>query len=1270
MSASSFPEWKQLLLDKKKREEEERERRGKEEEEKLASMPAWKRGIIQRRKAKQESLGDKDREKETEACLLSAEVRSLSDGQSDTDSSAAVHLGSEPSLSPDQGQWLDSDTTQPSQVSVRMNPFICTQSAWRKDRDPENAADTGHTERQTEPEVEGENVWEGEKQDKLNPRGHDGESRKGRNVEGKIDMFRDMSGGRVRDRDRHRESDRSQGRGSRIYMNEGRINDRFGIKEREFLKIEKDHEMKDPEPCSPLLAPLVPCQTIRANNIIIIEQDRKVSDERWKRWRGAEEDRAEEDKQEKRGVKMDLREILAGGGSVTEIRASEVLIIKPPASLAGCGGGNGREEAEKKFTMDGGLSRKVKERPWGQVTVIKGDRRDVVADRGGRVSQLLSKFGERPKPPSRSKSSDNFLKVSIRNQLGNGDNHKRKHMLLKCVPKRSFSFSDRLLCVKDNGVDERKTRERIHSDTSAEGKVTKATVRFDCAQLPNRGRCGDAGNNSRLEPVDQRAVEKASDEDGDKGFTAVSVKNTEGIAFARRVPIRQERKARDGKGPTEDGQKTLELDDVWRDEQLESETSDETTQENHIMASVDSTALYKHKSASKECSGPQESYQNPSELSQHTQDLISKIESIGVTAGEHSYMEASDVTKESQQDAQISSDDSEICSHGSRDSAPVGIVSSPLEIQIPRTVFYVAEELSETKPVNGQRDESWEVGEAVQRRDSWRIGKPLSRIESLREKIRQKALERLRRGDVSDGEDVTAVQAVEDTCEEDDTEKESAGPMGKKLVEAEREQEGLAAQTSAAAFDVTQEVAVLKTCPQLPVSGPFAQAAEGEEEVTCGYTLAEVISDCSQLSDDEDDLPEHVEKQLSVCRRESNDSEGEEKEVEEEEDLSEAEEEEDREHTSHISPSQSLCPSPPHPDSISDMSWIYNLETVCSRSGLSVRDRSGDASSVHLIKVRPLVSLTHQETRSKHGDNTVRSDDEVRGVQQQIEQFHLREQEVKSTNSACIQPKTQFREDETKSPQGPSWQQVKSPDVKIQQKDPQKPERSCRFSSERVYSPTCLLKEAQATQSRTVSPTSPENSLKSTPTSSPLLLSPAASPSVSPSPSPSPTLFTLRSASGGQVRRGATITITPKKATGSGAEASPTKAQTAPGTAEPEKKKHPTVEEIEVIGGYQSLDKSCLVKKRGRRKKVKVCFDKVKLEQVCEYPSETSMLACTPHPPDLGVDERPQGEGEQEEEVEEAQAAIACNTSKSAGITTGRGFRVGQCHPLLKKHNV
>uniref|UniRef100_A0A671XD70 Phostensin/Taperin PP1-binding domain-containing protein n=1 Tax=Sparus aurata TaxID=8175 RepID=A0A671XD70_SPAAU len=202
MSVSSLPEWKQLLLERKRREEEERERREKQEEEKFASMPAWKRGIIQRRKA------------------------------------------NELSLSPDPGLWLDAE--QVSQVSVETivpvheNPFIRTQSSWKKGRDAEVA---------NEPEVK-----EREKE-KSSPRGQDGEAGRGRDIELKIERFRDLSEGQEKEKSR----DRSQGR-ERETSREGWEKDKSQWKdsvkdagrERDFLKVKKDDEENETEIGKPL----------------------------------------------------------------------------------------------------------------------------------------------------------------------------------------------------------------------------------------------------------------------------------------------------------------------------------------------------------------------------------------------------------------------------------------------------------------------------------------------------------------------------------------------------------------------------------------------------------------------------------------------------------------------------------------------------------------------------------------------------------------------------------------------------------------------------------------------------------------------------------------------------------------------------------------------------------------------------------------------------------------------------------------------------------
>ncbi|KFV77872.1 Taperin, partial [Struthio camelus australis] len=54
------------------------------------------------------------------------------------------------------------------------------------------------------------------------------------------------------------------------------------------------------------------------------------------------------------------------------------------------------------------------------------------------------------------------------------------------------------------------------------------------------------------------------------------------------------------------------------------------------------------------------------------------------------------------------------------------------------------------------------------------------------------------------------------------------------------------------------------------------------------------------------------------------------------------------------------------------------------------------------------------------------------------------------------------------------------------------------------------------------------------------------------------------------------------------------------------KKRYPTVNEIEVIGGYLSLERSCM-SKTGRRKKMKISFNETSLQTMFEYPSESSL---------------------------------------------------------------
>ncbi|KAM6244024.1 taperin isoform 2-T2 [Porphyrio hochstetteri] len=70
------------------------------------------------------------------------------------------------------------------------------------------------------------------------------------------------------------------------------------------------------------------------------------------------------------------------------------------------------------------------------------------------------------------------------------------------------------------------------------------------------------------------------------------------------------------------------------------------------------------------------------------------------------------------------------------------------------------------------------------------------------------------------------------------------------------------------------------------------------------------------------------------------------------------------------------------------------------------------------------------------------------------------------------------------------------------------------------------------------------------------------------------------------------------------------------------KKRYPTVNEIEVIGGYLSLERSCMSKTGSRRKKMKISFNETSLQTMFEYPSESSLV-----------------EEEEEEEEEEGHAS-------------------------------
>ncbi|MFT7817666.1 taperin-like [Arapaima gigas] len=123
-----------------------------------------------------------------------------------------------------------------------------------------------------------------------------------------------------------------------------------------------------------------------------------------------------------------------------------------------------------------------------------------------------------------------------------------------------------------------------------------------------------------------------------------------------------------------------------------------------------------------------------------------------------------------------------------------------------------------------------------------------------------------------------------------------------------------------------------------------------------------------------------------------------------------------------------------------------------------------------------------------------------------------------------------------------------------------------------------------------------------------------------------------------QRRSGNTFTVVPKRRqeppSGSpesqdSASAAPA-ASASPGTPYPQlgtllKKRYPAVEEIEVIGGYLSLGRSCLSKTGSMGKKLKISFNETSLSSTFEYPSESSLWGD-------------EDEEEEEEEGEEAKA--------------------------------
>ncbi|XP_053157057.1 phostensin [Hemicordylus capensis] len=120
-----------------------------------------------------------------------------------------------------------------------------------------------------------------------------------------------------------------------------------------------------------------------------------------------------------------------------------------------------------------------------------------------------------------------------------------------------------------------------------------------------------------------------------------------------------------------------------------------------------------------------------------------------------------------------------------------------------------------------------------------------------------------------------------------------------------------------------------------------------------------------------------------------------------------------------------------------------------------------------------------------------------------------------------------------------------------------------------------------------------------------------------------------------QRRSGNTITINPRKAPVAPVTAVENGIESDTPTATvPVKKRYPTAEEIQVIGGYLSLQRSCLAKNDPHRKKLKISFSENQLEKTFLYPSESSLLEefGPPEESEALSCTNPHGDDEEEEE--------------------------------------
>ncbi|TRY82250.1 hypothetical protein DNTS_009364 [Danionella cerebrum] len=1134
MSVSALPEWKQLLLERKRREEEEKERRGREEEDRLASMPAWKREIIQRRKAKQ----DEEKEKDVSAT-------SEDDVTEQTDGKFPLFFQTE------NKQIIKSKETP---IPFQKNTFPQSQNSFKREKVVRDEEKDGNKEKEAQ---RGREMWSGQTfQNKTEQSESDSTA--------PFTPRMVKRGGRGDGIDRRE----SVNVAPHTPQMEKRINvaphtpqmEKRGGKSQETDRRESNS--------SALFNSVVGLRTIQANNIIIIEKDKNGKEKLERRNKEVLEDN-------EKHMRMDLREFLAGGGSVTEIRASEVLIIKPPDAS--------KTESVVTTERRKSIDRLEKEGMWILKTGIKRGERVVNHNKlnegcSGRVSQLLSKFGEhRKNPPTRSKSSESFNQTGetgqplITKHLPVQEGNAEKSPSYKFVPKRSFSFSERVVCKQERrdyeekgdfkGMErtrlDRRVKTQVKELSESQTRITKQWTRDDKRQGERKS--GE---------IDEEEVHLHG------GSTNASVKKHR-VSLARRLPIRQEREAEKIQRraaqketevtvcPLQSQEECIPPSDQIQQHCLEASFAnaaiDEQTQAALIQQAEDLLCRFgnvpcDHKGSIKETDLCSQEY--PAKLSQcnkNAEDVLQrrsdhKQHQANQPFSEQNYKEmvcASD-TQARDEDWGLQSyeepREDPNCPSGSNEGRRFCS-----EVPLDTSLSQSQSKTKETPPllVNKRQNEAEDDGsgsaydgcnqkehhdlpalsnnerESSQKpHDGSTVGERITEDQTSRysSEINEFCQEQIKiPRTVFYGVDVSAKMRRASVPEEDgpQIERRPSWKSGRALTRVESLREKIRqlereALKSRADEESTREAAL-----------EHLRGFSVTQEVSMVKTSPQLPVPDSVLQSEGE-----VEKIRVVSERRISETDGEIERCEDDlidvqafdEELDQKEGEEEFFDEEYRPPSV----SPPPSDSVDAMSRIYNLKAVGSRSPVCIGERTAEESgkysharsgfSPDVLPEPAKVSNQHEKIEA--------APKSAQKVQHQVEKLHLRDKEE-------MEAKAQKRPDLLKETQT-----------------------------------TILPPSERPQQVRSFTENAQENSV----------LSP---------------LFSIRSASAGLNKRGTTITITPRRcapsATPNSTKATPQSHECSPSGG---KKRFPSAEEIQVIGGYQSLEKSCLSKSRSSSRMV------------------------------------------------------------------------------------